>query len=113
MGRTGTGHAGLPTTLFSFNGTDGANTYGVLRTDAAGNLFGETTHGGANGVGTVFELSNTGFVPFLPLSISGTTASQAVTDAATIDPFVGVTITDPNTNQIETVSVTLRNPADR
>src|ERR1019366_2298600 len=40
-------------------------------------------------------------------SIGGTKAGQAVTDQTTIAPFASVTITDPNTSQTETVTVTL------
>jgi len=42
--------------LHSFNGTDGANPYGRLSFDAAGNLYGTTLNGGAYGQGTAFEL---------------------------------------------------------
>jgi uncharacterized repeat protein (TIGR03803 family) len=50
--------------LLSFNGTDGANSYGSLIFDAAGNLYGTTIQGGpvscpldVGGCGTVFELT--------------------------------------------------------
>ncbi len=39
--------------------------------------------------------------------ISGTVADQAVTIPATVDPFSGVSITDPNTSQTETLTVAL------
>jgi uncharacterized repeat protein (TIGR03803 family) len=42
---------------FSHNGTDGWFPLGGLTLDAAGNLYGTTIYGGANGSGTVFELS--------------------------------------------------------
>lgn len=45
-----------PTTLVSFNGTDGAQPFGNVIADAAGNLFGTTSAGGANNAGTVFEI---------------------------------------------------------
>ena len=45
------------TTLVNFNGTDGAYPYGSLIADAAGNLYGTTIAGGANGDGTVFEIA--------------------------------------------------------
>ncbi len=45
-----------PVTIASFDGTDGASLYGSLIADAAGDLFGTTAQGGANGYGTVFEL---------------------------------------------------------
>lgn len=44
--------------LYSFaGGSDGSNPVGGVIFDAAGNLYGTTTGGGANGIGTVFELS--------------------------------------------------------
>ena len=58
--RTPTGYAGAPTTLFSFNGADGDQPLNSLIADAAGDLFGTTSLGGANGDGTVFELVNGG-----------------------------------------------------
>ena len=47
------------TVLYSFAGgtTDGQAPSGSLLFDTAGNLYGTTTQGGANGSGTVFELS--------------------------------------------------------
>ncbi len=52
------------TTLVSFVGSNGRNPrYDKLLIDAAGNLYGTTTGGGATyDGGTVFELSGTGFV---------------------------------------------------
>jgi len=60
IANTRTGYAGTPTTLVSFNGTNGADPYAGLIADAAGNLFGTTSGGGANGDGSVFEIANTG-----------------------------------------------------
>jgi uncharacterized repeat protein (TIGR03803 family) len=45
-------------TLASFDGGDGANPVGSLIMDSAGNLYGTTENGGANGMGTVFGLEN-------------------------------------------------------
>lgn len=51
------------TTLHSFTGgEDGASPYAGLTADAAGNLYGATNGGFASVYGTVFELTNTGFV---------------------------------------------------
>jgi uncharacterized repeat protein (TIGR03803 family) len=45
------------TTLYAFKGTpDAASPYGGLVADASGNLYGTTYYGGANGLGSVFEL---------------------------------------------------------
>jgi uncharacterized repeat protein (TIGR03803 family) len=48
--------------IYTFTGgADGGEPgYGPLLLDSAGNLFGTTTFGGANGLGTVFELSPSG-----------------------------------------------------
>ena len=47
---------GAPVTIAAFTGANGANPRGGLLLDAAGNLFGETSAGGAAANGTVFEL---------------------------------------------------------
>jgi uncharacterized repeat protein (TIGR03803 family) len=49
-----------PTTLASFNLTDGEYPVAGLVADAAGDLFGTTDVGGANGDGTAFEIAKTG-----------------------------------------------------
>ena len=48
--------SGAATTLITFNGTNGANPIGGLIEDASGDLFGTTEFGGANSLGTVFEI---------------------------------------------------------
>lgn len=58
---TGTGYATTPTTLVSFNYTNGGYKDAGLTADAAEDLCGTTAYGGANGNGTVFELTDTGF----------------------------------------------------
>jgi len=51
------GGAWTETVLYSFGkGLDGATPYGGLIFDAAGNLYGTTSAGGANAYGTVFQL---------------------------------------------------------
>jgi uncharacterized repeat protein (TIGR03803 family) len=57
--KTSTGFASTPTTLFSFNGTNGSRPEGSLIADAAGDLFGTTDSGGLYGGGTVFEIAKT------------------------------------------------------
>ncbi len=60
-----------PTVLASFNGTNGANSYAGLVRDAAGNLFGTTSAGGANGFGTIFELAAGSSTPTALASFDG------------------------------------------
>ncbi len=111
IANTATGYAISPITLGTFNGTgNGANPYGGLIADPAGDLFGTTQNGGASGDGTAFEVVSTG-ATFAPL-ITGTAANQAVTDQTTIDPFAEVTLTDGNSGQTETVTVTLSDAAN-
>jgi uncharacterized repeat protein (TIGR01451 family) len=53
---------GTETVLHNFAGSpnDGANPNGGLIQDSTGSLYGTTVSGGANGAGTIFELSQTG-----------------------------------------------------
>jgi hypothetical protein len=62
IAKTASGYATTPTTLVSFNTIDGSDPMGGLIIDAAGDLFGTTSAGGMDGLGsgTVFEIANTG-----------------------------------------------------
>jgi hypothetical protein len=59
--KTSSGYASTPTTLVSFDNSNGASPLAGLIADANGNLFGTTSQGGA-GFGTVFEIANSGGV---------------------------------------------------
>ena len=59
-------YASAPTTVVSFNGSNGAYPYGSLIADASGDLFATTEGGGAYGLGAVFEITNSGFVVGAP-----------------------------------------------
>jgi len=68
-----------------------------------------------NPAGTIIDIADVSLVSTSSVapSISGAAANQAVVDNATITPFQGVTITDPNgSSQTETVTVTLSNAAN-
>jgi hypothetical protein len=117
----------------TYNATTGA--YTVTGSDAAvtaaidGLVFTPTAHQVAPGqtVSTLFviDVSDTAGATMADSSttitvtatknapaITGAVAGQAVTDAQTTTPFGGLSITDPNSGQTETVTITLSNPAN-
>jgi len=67
LASTPTAHAQTYTIVHSFAGypIDGAGPNGELIQDAAGNFYGTTNQGGANGGGTVFKLDPSGTVTIL------------------------------------------------
>ncbi len=52
--------AQILTTLHNFNQTDGSNPFAGLMQASNGNLYGTTSAGGANGDGTVFQITTSG-----------------------------------------------------
>jgi uncharacterized repeat protein (TIGR03803 family) len=92
IAKTVSGYASTPTVLVSFNGADGKHPSGGLLADANGNLFGTTNLGGANDLGTVFEIEKTA---------SGYTSTPTVLvrfdGADGANPFAGL-IADANGN---------------
>ena len=58
--QSGAGNAATPTVLLSFNGANGADPAGTLLLDAAGDVIGTTSEGGAYGHGTIYELPKIG-----------------------------------------------------
>jgi hypothetical protein len=76
IAKTASGYASTPTTLVSFNDSDGALPFGSLIADADGDLLGTTGEGGANNKnGTVFELTGAGFQS-LPAPLTFTNGEQ-------------------------------------
>jgi uncharacterized repeat protein (TIGR03803 family) len=97
IANTVSGYASTPTTLVSFNGSDGAVPIESLIADANGNLFSTTLGGGKNGVGTVFEITDSGFVtaatppPTIAFDDEAPfTSGAAVTMSGTVGDAVGV-----------------------
>jgi uncharacterized repeat protein (TIGR03803 family) len=90
--------------VFSFNGTDGYEPMGSLVADANGNLYGTTetggslyqnqsvNSGGSVGYGTVFELSNAGFVTGKSITLTGPSSQSAT--AGTSQAFALGSFTD-------------------
>jgi uncharacterized repeat protein (TIGR03803 family) len=94
------------TTLVSFSGSNGIVPIGGLIADANGDLFGTTYGGGANGQGTVFEITNSGFVvarPPIMLDAIYTPSSNITTLSGTAQANSSVSIFDEG-NLIGTVT---------
>jgi len=70
IAKIASGYASAPATLVSFNYTNGLAPFAGLIADANGNLFGTTVGGGANNQGTVFKITDSGFV--VPPTFAGT-----------------------------------------
>ena len=58
------------TTLASFDNTDDEYVGAGLMADAQGNLYGTTESGGDGGYGTVYEITNSGYVVSVPEPVS-------------------------------------------
>jgi uncharacterized repeat protein (TIGR03803 family) len=88
-------YASPPTTLVSFNGSNGGYPSAGLIADASGDLFGTTSGGGANGLGTVFEIQNTGTVA-APVYASAPTTLVSFNGSNGAGPDVAGLIADAN-----------------
>jgi uncharacterized repeat protein (TIGR03803 family) len=76
---------GSPSSLITFNSSNGANPEAGLIADSLGNLY-STTSGGTSGVvGSVFKVSGTGFV--VPVSITAVAPSAQTAIAGTAKSF--------------------------
>jgi uncharacterized repeat protein (TIGR03803 family) len=108
IAKTGSGYAGTPATLVSFNGANGREPEADLIADAAGDLFGTTVLGGADGDGTVFEIARTGggyaSTPATLASFNGTNGEYPY-DALTADAAGDLfgTTASGGTNNVGTV----------
>jgi hypothetical protein len=84
VANTGSGFANTPTTVASFDGSDGSSPVGGLIADASGDLFGATDGGGASDDGAIFEIVKTtdGYtgVPTLLASFDGTDGAHPTAD---------------------------------
>lgn len=67
--------AGITTTLWSFNNTNGAQPYGALASGDDGYLYGTTLVGGSGGLGTLFRISTHGSLTTLH-SFGGTDGAK-------------------------------------
>ncbi len=77
------GTNGSLTTLFSFNGTNGASPQAGLVQSVDGSFYGTTANGGTNGYGTVFRLSTIVTPPSF-LTVEQTGATLILTWSATV-----------------------------
>jgi len=93
------------TELHDFTGAgDGGYPFGNLVMDASGNLYGTTYNGGANGEGTVFEISNLNGVPIASLSPSSLTFGQQ--DVGATSAPQAVTLSNTGTAPLAISSIT-------
>ena len=93
-------------TLVNFDGTNGAIPASTLIADAKGDLFGTTTD--AFRGGTVFEITNSGFVPFTPTAVPDRTGVQ-VGSSVTADAAHGVLANDTDPIAGDTLHVSAVN----
>jgi uncharacterized repeat protein (TIGR03803 family) len=104
IAKTSGGYATTPTVLVSFNMADGYFPDGDLIADAAGNLFGTTWRGGADGMGTVFKIAKTsaGYAgtPTTLVSFDGANGSYSNTGllADAVGDLFGITYNGTNDN---------------
>ena len=91
VAKTQDGYASKPTTLATFNGPDGAEPGGRLIADSQGDLFGTTENGGADNLGTVFEIARTrgGYAITPTTLVSFTGADGAAPDGGLIADAAG------------------------
>jgi uncharacterized repeat protein (TIGR03803 family) len=95
-------------TLVNFNGANGADPVGSLTVDAAGDLFGTTYQGGSFGDGTVFEVTDSGYVvanpPVMtdvvkgPDTLSGTAEANSTVQIFDGSQLFGTAIADASGN---------------
>jgi hypothetical protein len=83
-----TGYASAPTTLVSFDGADGRSPRASLIADANDDLFGTT----AAGNGTMFEITDSGFVTGPPPAVSADILWQNANGQASIWDMSGNTL---------------------
>ncbi|MBV9859054.1 MAG: Hint domain-containing protein [Alphaproteobacteria bacterium] len=104
IANTASGYASTPTTLVSFDGSDGSGPFAGLIADAAGDLFGTTQVGGANGKGTVFEVANTasGYAD-TPTTLVSFNGLEGANHSDGAGPFAGL-IADASGNLFGTTS---------
>jgi hypothetical protein len=65
---TSAGYQSTPTIVDNFDGLGEGSLGANLVADANGDLFGTTKAGGANNLGTAFEITNSGFAPYPTIS---------------------------------------------
>jgi uncharacterized repeat protein (TIGR03803 family) len=93
---------GIKTLAFFDSTANGINPSSALTLDEMGNLFGTTYQGGANGLGTIFTLANSGTVAD-PTYSGGVKTLASFTDVSGGNPWAGVTL-DGAGNLIGTAS---------
>ena len=112
IAKTSTGYNSTPITLVSFDGTDGRNPDAGLFADASGNLYGTTQFGGVSNDGTVFEVTDSGYVggPTVIPETAAVLAGATVSATASKGALAGDS--DPNGGTLNISSVSFGGTTD-
>ena len=89
--KTSSGYDSTPTIVINFNGSGDGALGANLVADPNGNLFGTTPTGGANNTGSVFEITDSGYVPPLLLTAGANASYVAGAAAVALDPGLSIT----------------------
>ena len=103
--KTASGYNPTPTIVVNFNGLAATEPGANLAVDAHGNLLGTTQTGGANGSGTVFEITNSGFV-VAPVLTAGASISY-VAGAAPVALDPGLSVSDVESADLSSATVSI------
>jgi uncharacterized repeat protein (TIGR03803 family) len=102
---TGGGYSSTPTIVENLNGSADTGLGANLVADASGDLFGTTQTGGVNGSGTVFEITNAGFVVAPALTAGASIDYVAGAAPVALDP--GLSISDPESPTLVGATVSI------
>lgn len=109
--KTANGYASTPIILAAFTAGNGSGGLSPLTADAAGNLYGVTFSGGSYNHGTAFEITHSGFVPFVDNGPTVIAGSVTIGHGQTIDvtSFIAGLISPGSPLDTETITAVTGN----